>query len=185
MKRRNFFKTATLSGSVLAVGGLTACTTNSEKKEQNPDLTSFKLQEATINELQQKMQSGELTAGQICRDYLERIKQVDPLLHAVIELNPDAQDIARKLDEERKNGQVRGPLHGIPIMIKDNIDTGDKMQTTAGSLSLAAVAGRWSRGRSTTESNRLRTRTWVSSVSTMMAMRARSWGRLGGNGQEP
>ena len=136
MKRRNFFKTATLGSSVLAIGGLTACTTTSEKTAEKPDFTSFELNEITVDELQQKMQSGELTASQICRNYLERIKQVDPLLNAVIELNPDAPDIARKLDEERKNGQVRGPMHGIPIMIKDNIDTDDKMQTTAGSLAL-------------------------------------------------
>lgn len=136
MKRRNFFKTATLGGSVLAAGGLTACTTTSEKPEETPDFTSFKFREVTIDELQQKMQSDELTAEQICTEYLERIEQLDPLLNAVIELNPDALDIARKLDEERKNGKVRGPLHGIPVMIKDNIDTGDKMQTTAGSLAL-------------------------------------------------
>ena len=59
------------------------------------------------------------------------------MLMAVMELNPDALEIARNLDDERKNGKVRGPLHGIPVMIKDNIDTGDKMQTTAGSLGLA------------------------------------------------
>jgi amidase len=82
------------------------------------------------------MNSGELTAEQICQKYLNRIEKVDPELKAVMELNPDALEIARKIDEERKNGQVRGPLHGIPVMIKDNIDTGDKMQTTAGSLAL-------------------------------------------------
>jgi amidase len=136
MKRRNFFKTATLGGSVLAVGGLNACTATSEKSDEKPDFTSYKLNEVTINKLQQKMQSGELTSEEICQYYLERIEQVDPLLNAVIELNPDALQIARSLDEERKDGKVRGPMHGIPVMIKDNIDTGDKMQTTAGSLAL-------------------------------------------------
>ncbi len=77
-----------------------------------------------------------LTSETICQKYLTRIEQIDPVLKSVIELNPDALEIARNLDEERKNGKVRGPLHGIPVMIKDNIDTGDKMQTTAGSLAL-------------------------------------------------
>jgi len=95
------------------------------------------LSEVTVAALQQKMESGELTAEAICQKYLDRIKKVDPHLKSVIELNPDALDIARSLDQERKDGKVRGPLHGIPIMIKDNIDTGDKMMTTAGSLALA------------------------------------------------
>ncbi|MFW5755404.1 MAG: amidase [Tangfeifania sp.] len=142
MKRRNFFKTATVGGSVLAVGGVTACTATPEKTTEKPDYTSFELNEVTVDELLQKMKSGELTAEQICQKYLNRIEKVDPELKAVMELNPDALEIARKLDEERENGQVRGPLHGIPIMIKDNIDTGDKMQTTAGSLALAGhIAG--------------------------------------------
>jgi amidase len=136
MKRRNFFKTAALSGSVLAVNGLAGCQPENQSKETEIDLASFELNEVTIGELQQKMHSGELSSVQICRKYLDRIKEVDPVLKSVIELNPDALDIAARLDEERKNGKVRGPLHGIPVMIKDNIDTGDKMQTTAGSLAL-------------------------------------------------
>ena len=67
---------------------------------------------------------------------MQRIELVDPVLKSVIELNPDALEIAKNLDEERKAGKIRGPLHGIPILFKDNIDTGDKMQTTAGSLAL-------------------------------------------------
>jgi amidase len=102
-----------------------------------PDFTGFDLNEITIGELQQKMESGELNAVQICDKYLERIKLVDPILKSAIEINPDAIEIARSLDEERKAGNIRGPLHGIPMMIKDNIDTFDKMQTTAGSLALA------------------------------------------------
>lgn len=93
----------------------------------------------TISELQKKMQAGELTARQLAVLYLEQIDSVDkngPHLNSVIELNPDALKIADTLDTERKAGKVRGALHGIPILIKDNIDTHDRMQTTAGSLAL-------------------------------------------------
>jgi amidase len=95
--------------------------------------------EYTISELQQKMSKGELTALQAAESYLERIHAIDQngaRVNSVIELNPDAQSIAAGLDAERLSGRVRGPLHGVPILIKDNIDTHDKMQTTAGSLAL-------------------------------------------------
>src|SRR5688572_10608867 len=85
------------------------------------------------------MQAGEMTSKSITELYLKRIQEIDkegPKLNAVIEVNPDAITIAETLDQERKEGKVRGPLHGIPILIKDNIDTGDKMMTTAGSLAL-------------------------------------------------
>lgn len=97
------------------------------------------MDELTISELQVKMSSGEMTAISITQAYLERIEQVDkqgPAVNAVIELNPEAMAIAADMDTERKAGHVRGPLHGIPILIKDNIDTHDRMQTTAGSLAL-------------------------------------------------
>ncbi|HEX2995160.1 MAG TPA: amidase [Anaerolineales bacterium] len=95
--------------------------------------------EWTITELQEKMESGELTARRLAELYLERISEIDkngPYLNSVIELNPDALEIADTLDEERKAGKTRGALHGISILIKDNIDTHDRMQTTAGSLAL-------------------------------------------------
>ena len=104
------------------------------------------MNEMTLLELQEKMTSGELTARSLCEGYLERIEKLDrqgPTINSVIELNPDALAIADSLDEERKAGKIRGPLHGIPILIKDNIDTHDRMQTTAGSLALAgAIAPR-------------------------------------------
>ncbi len=96
-------------------------------------------EEWTIAELQQKMNSGELTARRLAELYLERINTIDkdgPRLNAIIETNPDALEIASSLDEERRGGRTRGPLHGIPIVLKDNIDTADRMQTTAGSLAL-------------------------------------------------
>lgn len=99
----------------------------------------FDLSGVTIGQLQHKMENGEYTAYEITKMYLDRIRDIDQngiALHSVIEINPDALSIARALDEERANLQIRGPLHGIPVLIKDNIDTGDKMQTTAGSLAM-------------------------------------------------
>jgi amidase len=97
------------------------------------------MEEMTIAEIQNKMQAAELTSLGLTQAYLERIEQLNhqgPAVNAVIELNPDALEIAEALDKERTAGQVRGPLHGIPILIKDNIDTHDRMQTTSGSLAL-------------------------------------------------
>ena len=94
------------------------------------------LVEVTIGELQAKMKSGKLTSRRLVEMYLERIKQVDTKTRSVLELNPDALAIADQMDKERKKGKVRSMLHGIPVLIKDNIDTADKMHTTAGSLAL-------------------------------------------------
>ncbi len=97
------------------------------------------MQEWSIAELGQKMNSGELTARQLAEMYLSRIALVDEGedgINSVIELNPDALVIAEELDAEREEGKIRGPLHGIPVLIKDNIDTFDRMTTTAGSLAL-------------------------------------------------
>ena len=94
------------------------------------------LVEVTIGELQAKMKAGRLTARRLVEMYLERIKQVDTKTRSVLELNPDALAIADQLDKERKKGKIRGPLHGVPVLIKDNIDTADRMHTTAGSLAL-------------------------------------------------
>jgi amidase len=101
---------------------------------------AFELEEVTIDELQSGMKSGKFTARSITEQYLQRIQEVDkqgPALNSVIEINPDALEIAESLDRERKEKGTRGPLHGIPVLIKDNIDTADKMMTTAGSLALA------------------------------------------------
>jgi amidase len=97
------------------------------------------MQEYSIGDLQARLQSGELSSLLLIEMYEERIAQLDqqgPLLNSVIELNPDAATTAKALDDERQAGKLRGPLHGIPILIKDNIDTADKMTTTSGSLAL-------------------------------------------------
>lgn len=139
MRRRTFFKTAALAGGTLATAPLNSCVQNPAKEAAPEDFTSFELNEISISQLQEKMQSGALTSEQITQKYLDRIERIDkngPQLRSVIEVNPEALEIARQLDTERKSGKVRGPLHGIPVLIKDNIDTGDQMQTTAGSLAL-------------------------------------------------
>ncbi len=95
--------------------------------------------EAAIADLQAKMKAGKLTSRRLVEMYLERIREVDVKTHAVIETNPDALAIADQMDRERKKGKVRSMMHGIPILIKDNIDTADKMMTTAGSLALVGA----------------------------------------------
>jgi len=104
-----------------------------------PDLRPFELAEITISALQDGMKSGKFTARSLVEKYSSRIDEIDkrgPAINAIIDLNPDALSIADALDQERKAKGPRGPLHGIPVLIKDNIDTADKMMTTAGSLAL-------------------------------------------------
>jgi amidase len=99
----------------------------------------FELDEITIAELQEGMKSGRFTARSLVEKYTARVEEIDkhgPAINSIIELNPDALAIADRLDEERKAGGSRGPLHGIPVLIKDNLDTADQMMTTAGSLAL-------------------------------------------------
>ena len=101
------------------------------------------LEEATIAQLQEGLTLSRFTSVQLVEKYRTRIQQIDksgPRINAVIELNPEAEAIAAALDRERKDKGVRGPLHGIPVLIKDNIETGDKMMTSAGSLALASSA---------------------------------------------
>src|SRR5256712_7709605 len=98
--------------------------------------SSFPFVEATIPQLQAAMTNGQLTSRDLVLGYLKRIQSLNPTLHAVIETNPGAVSIAASLDNERKAGHVRGPLHGIPLLVKDNIATADNMQTTAGSLAI-------------------------------------------------
>ena len=106
----------------------------------------FELDEATVADLQVAMASGRYTSRRLVELYSERIEAIDrsgPTLRAVIEMNPEAGSIADRLDDERRAGRVRGPLHGIPVLIKDNIDTADRMTTTSGSLALeGSIASR-------------------------------------------
>ena len=132
VKRREF-----LQVSAASIAALVA----SQKMQafENKQISSFQIEEATIADLQAKMQSGELSAQKLTAEYLARIENIDKngaKLNAVIELNPDAPAIAKQLDDERRAGKIRGALHGIPVLIKDNINTSDKMLTTAGSLAL-------------------------------------------------
>ncbi|CZR60641.1 related to glu/asp-tRNA amidotransferase subunit A [Phialocephala subalpina] len=101
-----------------------------------PLCNNFKLEEASIDQLQDAMSDGKLTSVQIVECYLQRVHQVDQYLRAIMEINPDALSISASLDLERTQGHIRGPLHGIPFLAKDNIATKDKMETTAGSWAL-------------------------------------------------
>lgn len=143
MKRRNFLQLGALTSAIPFVG-LKACSPASNKKVSDSlDDSQFELEEWTVEQLQEAMTSGRYSSRAICELYMGRIKdkdQSDNGLNSVIELNPEALEIADQLDKERSEGNVRGPLHGIPIMVKDNIDSGDKMMTTAGSLALAGVS---------------------------------------------
>ena len=144
MNRRRFLKNTSATGLALTTLGLTSCESNGSNTaktaaELSTGPTEFELNEMTIDDLQQVMQKGTHTSRSITELYLKRIESIDkngPSLNAVIELNPDALAIADELDKERKEGKIRGPLHGIPVLIKDNIDTADKMLTTAGSIAL-------------------------------------------------
>ena len=116
-----------------------ACSAAALRARQAPNAAPFALDEVTIAQLQDGMVSGRYTSRRLVELYTERINAIDrqgPALRSIIELNPDALSIADSLDAERKAGRVRGPLHGIPVLIKDNIDTADRMMTTAGSLAL-------------------------------------------------
>jgi amidase len=97
----------------------------------------LELEEATVAELQEAMSAGRATSRTLVEGYLARIARLDPALRSVLEVNPDALDVADRLDRERKDGVTRGPLHGIPVIVKDNVATGDSMETTAGSLALS------------------------------------------------
>jgi amidase len=143
MKRRDFLTTGTIA-TVGLTTLLPACQneapkTNGTTAAADDAVAGFELNEESISSLQEKMASGKYSSEQLTKIYLDRIDAIDkkgPSLNSVIEINPDALSIAKSLDEERKSGKTRGPLHGIPILIKDNIDTADKMQTTAGALAM-------------------------------------------------
>lgn len=128
--RRKFLGTTALSSAALLSGGITTLL------QRSALAGNFDFLEKNIPELQAAMASGEVSSEELVMDYLQRIDSLNRLLHSVIETNPDAISIAEHLDRERQRGHVRSPLHGIPILVKDNIATEDRMETTAGSLAL-------------------------------------------------
>src|SRR6516162_2702885 len=130
--RRKFLGTTALSSAALLSGGITSLLRQSASASHG----GFDFVEKSISELQAAMASGQLTSHELTQGYIRRIQSLNPLLHSVIETNPNAISIAQQLDNERRRGLVRGPLHGIPILVKDNIATDDQMQTTAGSLAI-------------------------------------------------
>src|SRR5580658_3828884 len=145
--RRTFLKTSLIGGAVVAAPlypAFAAARADSPAAAGNalpdaPEVKPFELDEITISELQEGMKSGRFTARSLVGKYSARIAEIDkggPAANSVLELNPDALAIADALDQERKAKGPRGPLHGIPVLIKDNIDTADRMMTTAGSLAL-------------------------------------------------
>jgi amidase len=147
--RRAFLQTSLLGGAATTLAPLYAAGRaardissapgKSSPSALSPEVKPFELDEITVPELQDGMKSGRFTARSLLEKYLERIDEIDkrgPAVNAIIEMNPDAPAIAERLDRERKAKGPRGPLHGIPVLIKDNIDTADLMMTTAGSLAL-------------------------------------------------
>jgi amidase len=143
MRRRTFLRAGLTSTAAILSPALGSARAQVKDKDNTTAAAAlpkpFEFEETTIAELQKAMRSGRHTARSIAQAYLERIQDVDKqgaTLNSVIELNQDALAMAENLDNERRAGRTRGPLHGIPILIKDNIDTADRMQTTAGSLAL-------------------------------------------------
>ncbi|MEP6833320.1 MAG: amidase [Gemmatimonas sp.] len=152
MDRRGFLGRTAIAGAGFIA--LPACTTETRERAQQRtqkriDSTSatstvpaFRYDDVSVADLQKQMTDGSLTSVALTEAYLARMDDIDtagPTLRSVIERNPDARSIAKAMDDERKAGKVRGPLHGIPVLIKDNIDSGDKMMTTAGSLAMVGT----------------------------------------------
>src|SRR6266478_1112307 len=135
VSRRAFLGASTLGGTDLLATGWSALLRTTPGSAANADENAPWF-EATIPQLQALMASGALTSRALTLAYLQRIDRLNPLLNAVIETNPNAVDIATQLDNKRRSGQLLGPLHGIPLLLKDNIATDDHLQTTAGSLAL-------------------------------------------------
>lgn len=148
LSRRRFLHAGQLAGAVSVARpllGWSALSARAGKRESHHrtrallTASEFDLEEITIDELQEGMKRGRFTARSLARKYLERIEKIDkngPAINSVIEINPEALDIAEALDKQRIAKGPRGPLHGVPVLIKDNIGTADRMTTTAGSLAL-------------------------------------------------
>ena len=151
MNRRGFLgRTAVAGAGLIAMPGCTVETREraQQRTQKRTDSTTastvsaFRYDDVSVADLQKQMTAGSLTSVALTEAYLARMDEIDsagPMLRSVIERNPDAKSIARAMDDERTAGKVRGPLHGIPVLVKDNIDSADKMMTTAGSLALVGT----------------------------------------------
>ena len=137
LSRRDLVRSGVTTGVALAVGSLSAPPLRAQA-ESSPAKAAHmcEFEDASVKELQASMQIGRQTARSLAEAHLDRIRAVDGELHSIIEVNPEALDIADALDRERRERGQRGPLHGIPVVLKDNIATADRMETTAGSLAL-------------------------------------------------
>src|SRR5262249_22506660 len=133
LTRRNFFRLSALTGAATLARPRIASAAPLPP-EANLPVKPFDLDEVTVTELQSQMASGKITSVKLVKKYLARIEEIDGRVRSVLELNPDALAIAADLDHERKAKGPRGLMHGIPVLIKDNIATHDRMTTTAGSL---------------------------------------------------
>jgi amidase len=196
MGRREFLGRMALAGGALvpiaATGTARAGRPTGPHARADARGPHLDLEEATIDDLQRAMATGRLTSLELARRYRERIEAIDrhgPCLNSVIEENPDAEAIAASLDVERHTQGARGPLHGIPVLIKDNIDTADRMRTTAGSLALLGSRP----ARDATVAQRLRAagavilgKTNLSEWANMRSSRSSSgWSGRGGQTRNP
>jgi amidase len=138
--RRHFLQTAAFASvSAASLPAMATAREAASSPNPQPAVAAFELEETSIADLQSGMSSGKYSARKITQLFLARIEQIDqqgPKLNSVIQINPDAEALADAADRERKAGHIRGPLHGVPVLIKDNIDTADRQETTAGSLAL-------------------------------------------------
>ena len=141
MSRRSFVATSLAAGALIGSGSMPelALPGQSDTARPRERADGGPVEEKTVGQLQDAMQSGATTSRQLVEGYRARIAERDRDLHAILELNPDALAIADAMDAERKKSGPRGPLHGIPILLKDNVGTADKMETTAGSLALVGA----------------------------------------------
>jgi len=143
LNRRALIRYGALGGAAALARPALPASAQAQSSATSASVPGFDLDEATVADLQKRMESGQDSARALVERYLLRIEAIDkqgPALRSVLEVNPDAISIAEGLDAERKAGKVRGPLHGIPVLVKDNIGSADRMQTTAGSLAMIGAA---------------------------------------------
>ena len=137
LTRRTFIELGAAGVVAVAAGGVGATASSvAARSDDSDERRDEQFVEKDVAELQRLMRKGTLSSRDLTEGYLDRIAQLNPTLHAIIETNPEAVKIAKQMDKERRHGHIRGPLHGIPVIVKDNIATDDKMETTAGSLAL-------------------------------------------------